>query len=420
MEGVDPFALWSSTSSLEPRIGCPVKTRKVQRAASMPEFQSQKESMTKATLHSGLHASNVESQQRQPHGASAHFLRSQRQKDKSGELAMPKRQRRVWETLASVESYSRYSDLSHITLDEAPTRALAEQRAMCEALSRPRASAQADDLIAEPVVICRTAAEQHSYCSRLARKPRTQHRPASSVPRPEVNIASQRRSIERLTEARHSATPCPLDSADVARDLARLRGRKQVSSSSLTPVDSPRHPRVQTRRSKSVNRNSEEEPNNPDLMELRKVIEELLWVSLLTLRSCPGGEGKNTSKDMIGRLNGIILDVIVPVLQPMARFVLPSGSAIVKRLQNEWPESVTRLRLHMAGNCRWDSQELRKRSTLVRECRDILLAKDFTKTLAHRLVKPDPEKPECSLTREDCSEVSTEASLDVSESSSAW
>jgi hypothetical protein len=421
MEAVDPFALWSITNSSKPSKPCVAQTRKVQRAASMPHFHCSKDGMTEAS-QSGLGATKMGHQQpkRQPHSASAGFLHGQQQKDKSTELAMPKRQRRVCETLASLESYSNYySDLSHVTLDEAPTRAFAEQRAMCDALSRPRAPSQADELAAEPVVALRTATEQRSYCSRLSHKPPPTMDSTSSMPRPDVNVASQRRSIERLTEnvVRRTASHCPSDLSDVDRMLSQLRGRKRLPQMNLTP-DSPRHQHAPLRRPKSGKRiaNLETESNNPELSELRNVVEELLWVSLLTLRSCPGGEAKTMSKDMTSRLNGIILDVIVPVLQPMARFVLPSGSAIVKRLQNEWPELTSRLRLHAAAKCAWDSQELRKRSALVRECRDLLLAKEFTKTLAHRLDKLGPETLESSLTAKD---ISSEASLSIAESDSA-
>jgi len=128
---------------------------------------------------------------------------------------------------------------------------------------------------------------------------------------------------------------------------------------------------------------------------------------------------------MSSRLNGIILDVIVPVLQPMARFVLPSESAIAKRLQKEWPELTTRLGLRKATRCKWDSEELQRRSGLVRKCRDLLLAKEFTKTLAHRLKKVGPEKPDLlpeKPIQDQPEDISTEdsagASVEVSDSDS--
>lgn len=360
----------------------------------------------------------MELQPPQPHSASANFLCEQQQKTKSSELAMPRRQRRVWETIASMESYS---DLSHVMLDETPTRAVAEQRATCDVLSRPSASPQAEELTAENVVAHRSVAQQRSYCCRLAQKPRPEAASRSSprAPLPQVTHASQRRSIERLAEARQTAAPRPGDLSDVESDLAVLRNRKRpgffLTAGNLSPFVTPRRQRVHSRRPKSAPRklNVEVEPDNQEMVELRQVIEELLWVSLLTLRSCPCGDVKTMSQGMTSRLNGIILDVIRPVLQPMARFVLPQGSAIVRRLQKEWPELTTHLRLHMAAKCKWNSDEIHRRIALVRECRDFLLAKDFTKSLAHRLEKLGSEKSEslCSLRGEKIPvEVCTEAS----------
>jgi len=292
---------------------------------------------------------------------------------KSSELAMPRRQRRVWTTIASLESYE---DLAQSTLDEMPTRSFEEQRAMCNALSRPRNASLAEEFTAEPVVRLRSWEEQHSHCTRLAQKPQakaTSSKPSSRLP--EISIALQRRSIERLSEVRRAPLPCAFDLSDVDRDLAQLRGRRQPVSisaaGSLTPPVSPRshHAHIKrphsSKRPHSASKATDAERSSPELFELRKVVEELLWVSLLTLRSCSAGDCKTMSKDVATRLNGIILDVIVPVLQPMARFVVPSGSAITKRLQKEWPELISHLRLRGTTRCTWDSHELNRRSSLV-------------------------------------------------------
>lgn len=256
----------------------------------MPEFRQRKEPMPKVpkSSHCRLDSMAAEAQQREPHKASAQFLCGEQQKMKSCELAMPRRQRRVWTTIADIESYA---DLSHGTLDEMPTRSFEEQRVMSDALSRPRSTSLAEDFTAEPVVRLRSWDEQRSHCTRLAQKPQakaTSSKPSSSLP--EVNIASQRRSIERLSEVRRAPVPSAFDLSDVDRDLAQLRGRRQPigvsAASSLTPPMSPRSHHGHIKRPHSASKAIEAERNSPELIELRKVVEELLWVSLLTLRSC--------------------------------------------------------------------------------------------------------------------------------------
>lgn len=380
------------------------------RVASMPELPRRKECSSKAQ--------QPDASQPKPHCASAHLLRGQQQKNKSCELAMPKRQRFVWGIVANLE---KYSDVPAVAFEEEPKRALAEQRSVCEALSRPRSSALAEEITAEPVVGLRTVTEQHSYCSRLA-MPRAEasNKPTSNTKLPVVSVADQRRSVERLSEAYQAPVTCRVDLAVLDRNLAELRGRRQFPahgfSVSLTPKSSPRRHSVPAKRPGSARGAGETRRDSPELSELRQVVEELLWVSLLTSRSCPdSGGGKKMAKDMTTRLNGIILDAIVPVLQPIARFVLPSESAIARRLQKEWPELIGSLGLRRTTTCTWDAEDLQRRSVLVRKCRDLLLAKEFTNTLAQRLKKVHPNAVgHLPTATEIFTEVSSEASAKFS------
>jgi len=331
-------------------------------------------------------------------------LREEQQKQKCKELAMGRRERLCFDTVNNLEMYS---DISALTVEEEPRRGWSDQRILCETLSRPRPSALAEEVSAEPVVTLRTTAEQRSHCSRLSLpKLAATSKSASSTKLPTVSNAEQRRSVERLSEVHQAPAILKVDLSDLDRNLSELRGRRRVQacdlSASLTPtVSSRRHP-LHAKRPNSASQAMDRKPDSPELSELRQLVEELLWVSLLALRSCSdSGDGsKKISKDMTGRLNDILLSVVLPVLQPTARFVLPSDGAIARRLQKEWPALTTCLGLRKVTTCSWDAEELQRRSALVRKCRDLLLAKDFTKTLAHRLEKHDPEKSELTPTEE--------------------
>jgi len=136
--------------------------------------------------------------------------------------------------------------------------------------------------------------------------------------------------------------------------------------------------------------------------ELRAVVEEVLWVALLQVRSCPrppvagcsgnvadGGAG-TADAGLEERLGSLMLSAVGPALRPVARRVLAPGQGLVRRIRCEFPRLAMHLGFRESEDVEpptipWTSQELATRIEEVRACRDRLLAMDITKTMISRL-----------------------------------
>jgi len=306
-------------------------------------------------------------------------------------------------------------------------RAPAEQQASCTSLAQPKPEPARPESPVCPASPLRTWAEQRARCEELSRPlpeptaPTTpegllhfrEHRTASEQKRHCAQLAQPRQrdpllDDEELTSlggrhghlAARAAAPASEDVVAARTLLAEMReragccsqGRQDSKGSSSRPPSA-----APSRRGAQV---VLQEADMAVLSELRGLVEEVLWVALLQVRSCPrappgqGGraEGAAGSTDaaLEDRLCSLLISAIGPNLRPVARRVLGPGQGLVRRLRCEFP----RLHVHLGFResedaeppaVAWTAQELTQRTEEVRGCRDRLLAMDITKTMISRL-----------------------------------
>mmetsp|Transcript_28221 Transcript_28221/g.58587 ORF Transcript_28221/g.58587 Transcript_28221/m.58587 type:complete len:308 (+) Transcript_28221:3-926(+) len=275
-----------------------------------------------------------------------------------------------------------------------PTRSWAEQRARCEELSRPLPEPPRS-ATPEEWLGCRehrTAAAQQKHCTQLAQ-------PRLRDPRlDDEEFASLGGRREHL--AARAAAAVPDEVAAAKSLLTEMRERAGAHSGAAA---SSRPPSAAAKRgSQGPKAGAAPEQDPAAVAQLVGLVEEVLWVALLQVRSCPrapvagrGGDNSANAADaaLEDRLCSLLVSAIGPSLRPVARRVLGPGQGLVRRLRSEFPRLAVHLGFRESEDAEppaivWTAQELALRVEEVRACRDKLLAMDVTKTIMSRLGQP--------------------------------
>ncbi|CAK9027431.1 unnamed protein product [Durusdinium trenchii] len=125
-------------------------------------------------------------------------------------------------------------------------------------------------------------------------------------------------------------------------------------------------------------------------LRLKEVVEEVLWVALLQVRSCPKQGGLQE------RLGSLLISTIGPALRPVARRLLAPGQVLPRRLRAEFPKLARHLCFRDSEDMEvpvssWQDEDLAMHLRYARECRDTMLAMDLTKDAVARLVEGNRE-----------------------------
>jgi len=258
--------------------------------------------------------------------------------------------------------------------EQAPTRSWAEQKAHCESLAEPRPVPPPPSFPGTPAInAVRSVAEQLRYCSRMA-----QPRPPLPGEAPPGAVSAWRENL-----AARASAMIPGEVQEARSLLERMRAER--------PKSALRRPRSAQRREKAPDGPGAEECSEANarmVSELRALVEEVLWVVLLQVRSVPRGEGASTALEE--RLGSLLISSVGPALKPVARKVLGAGCGLIRRLRGEFPRLARHL---MFRDCEdldpapssWKEEEILSHLAQVRESRDALLGMDLTKDAIARL-----------------------------------
>jgi len=338
------------------------------------------------------------------------------QEDRFSSLAVPRRRRLVEQTLEIVRnSFDPAEGLeaaAAAAAEEVLFRSQAEQHAVCTSLAKPR------EMITQPLASdepgpIRTLAEQQALCEKLA-----VHREAPMPPTPKTpagpavirSTEEQQQFCKKMAQPRvredmvgdddhvvflrqcrvqlgsRAHAPVPEDVA-AARELLtqmRLRARNGGDGTSSRPSSAL---------ARSPSSAACCENQNPEIeglvCRLRSIVEEVLWVVLLQIRSVPKPKKMDdcgrAGAELEDRLGNLLVSAVGATLRPIARKVLGPGIRIARQIRSEFP----RLAVHLGfresddlttASINWSAQEITMREHEVRACLDNLLAMDLTKT----------------------------------------
>jgi len=331
----------------------------------------------------------------------ARFLKEYRQQERVESMSICRRQRKVFETLqANQEIWE--PRLAKAAKAEAEDffrlmRTASEQQARCAHLSqlRSRPSLPLEEEAPEMDGAVRSWAEQQAKASELA-EPRV--RPMEEIRLPEV----RRSASEQQRHMAHLARP-KLPKTDWMEDLGTSKGcslwKDELLSraAQLVPeeVQAARSllekMRCRPRSAKRTEAPARSPATSPEVEEqveqLKSAVEEVLWVALLQVRSCPKPGGAALEE----RLGSLLISKIGPSLRPVARRLLAPGHSLPRRLRAEFPKLARHLCFRDSEDSEvpvtsWQNEDLVLHLNQVRQLRDDLLGMDFTKDAVARLI----------------------------------
>lgn len=259
-----------------------------------------------------------------------------------------------------------------------------EQQARAKELAEPRPVLQPEpwELATPAQGAVRSASEQQRCCAALA-----QPKAPSPGEEPPRTVAAWR---EELVGRASALVPAEVQAAQHLLDRMRARPRsaqRRVVRAQSTPKEAD---------GAEV---AFEEGVSESVAELRSVVEEVLWVALLQIRSCPKGPGGGGSatcnaalltSNLEERLGNLLISTVGPSLRPVARRLLGPGQNLVRRIRAEFPKLARHLGFRDSEEMEpistaWKAEELQVSLVSVRESRDALLAMDLTKDALTRL-----------------------------------
>ncbi|CAJ1425229.1 unnamed protein product [Effrenium voratum] len=313
-------------------------------------------------------------------------------------MAVSRRQRKVAETLQDSRDLFLYPDSRLAAAAAAEAEELArlfrtpkEQRASCSSLAQPRALPEAE-LPQEPQSIPRSWAEQQAYLRELA-EPR----------QPELELLPERRCDRSLAEQQRRCAE--LAQPRIQRgtdDVAAWRDELAFKAAALVPEevqaarDLLEKMRCRPRSAKKVREAKAPAPEvEEQLKELKAAVEEILWVALLQVRSCPKPQTAAAAGSVEERLGALLISSVGPALRPVARRLLGPGQGLARRLRTEFPKLARHLCFREAEDLEppqssWQEEEVSLHLAKARECRDSLLAMDLIKDAVARLGDLEP------------------------------
>eukprot|EP00931_Biecheleriopsis_adriatica_P101462 TRINITY_DN76594_c0_g1_i1.p1 TRINITY_DN76594_c0_g1~~TRINITY_DN76594_c0_g1_i1.p1 ORF type:complete len:477 (-),score=107.96 TRINITY_DN76594_c0_g1_i1:69-1433(-) len=334
-------------------------------------------------------------------------------------MALPRRQRLVAETLQVVRDSWDLTDDRLADAARAEAEALArlmrtpaEQMASCCSLAQPRASPESSEE-APSEAPRRTWSEQQDYLRELAEPKAALEVNTWEVPAgPARSASEQQRRCAQLAQPRaaqpgeeHAGAVTAWREELAARASSLVPEEVQAARSLLERMKRDRPRSAGLRAQKTVPKDAEGGNSESDavvavqLRELKAVVEEVLWVSLLQVRSCPkasvpSGAAASTASSQAGsleeRLGSLLISTIGPALRPVARRILGPGQGLARRIRAEFPRLARHLGFRESEDpeppvSSWKEEELSGHLAKVRESRDALLDMDFTKDAVSRL-----------------------------------
>lgn len=339
----------------------------------------------------------------------ARFLKEYRQQERVESMAICRRQRKVFETLqANHEVWE--PRLARAARAEAEDffrrmRTASDQQASCALLARRRPSspgykeAEAEELVAP----ARSWAEQQARASELAEPRAARREEETSRPEPlRRSAAEQQRHMAVLARPKMPKTEWmeEMESTEgrslwkeelMARAAALVPEEVQAARFILEKMRS--RPRSAKHReapaaSAGAAAPTAEVEQVEQAEQLKSAVEEVLWVALLQVRSCPKPGGAALEE----RLGSLLISKIGPALRPVARRLLAPGHSLPRRLRAEFPRLARHLCFRDSEDFElpptsWKNEDLVARLNQVREVRDDLLGMDFTKDAVARLVE---------------------------------
>jgi len=333
----------------------------------------------------------------------ARFLKEYRQQERVESMSICRRQRKVFETLqANQEIWE--PRLAKAAKAEAEDffrlmRTASEQQARCAHLSqlRVRPSLPVEEEAPEMDGVVRSWAEQQAKASELA-EPRVRNTMEEIRRNPEVRRTS---AVEQQRHMAHLARP-KLPKTDWMEDLGTSKGCSLWKDELLSRAAALVPEEVQAARSllekmrcrpRSAKRAEAPatQATSPEVEEqveqLKSAVEEVLWVALLQVRSCPKPGGAALEE----RLGSLLISKIGPSLRPVARRLLAPGHSLPRRLRAEFPRLARHLCFRDSEDSEvpvtsWQNEDLVLHLNQVRQLRDDLLGMDFTKDAVARLI----------------------------------
>lgn len=404
-----------------------VRSLKMERKASQGSLSSTDEGRLSTPVTSGSRADSeltaAESDGGQGDAAArayaafqARFGAEYAQQQRCAQLAMPRRHRLISSTLDAVrDSFNPAEGLEVAAAALAREqlmswRTAGEQGTNCAVLAQPRLPKELEEEVELPSAT-RSWAEQQLRCEELAR-PHEQPEPEpSAVPVILRTAAEQQRRCAALSQSRAAASD---------EDQLAALWKDQLAARAAAPVSesvAAAQALLAEMRQKVASNAARSRPPSAHagrgtaapmdywtfaaVSSLRTIVEELLWVVLLQVRSCPKGRPTSASGHSIAptqscsleeRLGNLLISIVGPVLRPVARKVLPPGSGLARRLRAEFPRLGTHLGLRESEETELPPvtlsiAELEEHIEASRSCRDRLLAMDLTKQAAARLLR---------------------------------
>ncbi|CAK9059994.1 unnamed protein product [Durusdinium trenchii] len=338
----------------------------------------------------------------------ARFDREYQQQERAQSMAICRRQRQVLEALQD-DRPTWEPRLARAAKAEAEEffrlmRTASEQQASCASLMarKPRPTEPCEEPQEELPVVPRSWAEQQARACALAEPRRRASAPADTGRSTPPRNSSQRRMLAAEQQRRVAALAQPrMPKSDWMEDLwprGLWRDELMSKAAALVPEE------VQAarlllekmrRRPRSGKAARSEAPSaRPEVQEerlrLKEVVEEVLWVALLQVRSCPKQGGLQE------RLGSLLISTIGPALRPVARRLLAPGQVLPRRLRAEFPKLARHLCFRDSEDMEvpvssWQDEDLAMHLRYARECRDTMLAMDLTKDAVARLVEGNRE-----------------------------
>jgi len=302
----------------------------------------------------------------------------------------------------------------------AQRRTLAEQHTKILELIQPRPipAVQED---ARPAGPMRSRAEQLARCEELAKNPSQPSAPATPTgPRP-GNVADQQKRCAELAQPRVRDPSVDEPSTIAGQWRKHLLARASAAvpdevAEAQTLLEQMRAAAAAKSRPSSAAAVAPARKQRPEVAvvpeaeaalveELRVLVEEVLWVVLLQVRSCPkalGSQQRGTADSCAGtaassvgatledRLRSHLISATGPALRPVARRIVGPGQGLARRVRAEFPRLAAHLGFRESDETEglgaaWTQPELEAHLREVRVCRDRLLAMDITQTMISRI-----------------------------------